>query len=338
MMGAVWSTILSPLITLTGIGAGIGALLAFLAGRFRRETDPVIDNINAILPQTQCGQCGYPGCKPYAEAIAAGEAINKCPPGGDTTIAELANLLNLDVIALDTSHGFEEVRKVAFIREEECIGCAKCIPACPVDAIVGANKYMHTVISQECTGCDLCVEPCPVDCIDMIPATMTYPPADLSQLAEADPCINCGLCIDECPVQLLPHELYRACRREDLDTAIQLKLAHCIECSKCDRACPAHLPLTETYQAAKQQQLFLHDERTRADLARYRFENHQQRLATNQAEEEERRLRRAELATQDRKVSSDNIKAALARVKARRSNRSDSLKSGQPDSINDRAG
>jgi electron transport complex protein RnfB len=320
-MGTAWFAILPPLFTLAGIGVGTGALLSWLAGRLRPDTDPVIDRINMILPQTQCGQCGYPGCKPYAEAVAAGEAINKCPPGGEDTIIALAGLLNLEPLLLDPSHGLEETRKVAFIREDECIGCAKCIPACPVDAILGANKYMHTVISEECTGCDLCVEPCPVDCIDMIPASQAYPPADLSFLADAKSCINCGLCIDECPVQLLPHELYRACRREDLDTAVQLNLSDCIECSKCDRACPENLPLTESYQAAKQQILYLGDEKRRADAAKARFEEHQQRQAKRDAEEEQRRLRRAELASQNKKASSDNIKAALERVKAKRLNK-----------------
>jgi len=128
----------------------------------------LISRIDALLPQTQCGKCGHPGCKPYAEGIASGEAINKCPPGGDETIAALARLLDVNVIALDTERG-SAPPQVAFIREAECIGCTKCIQACPVDAIVGAAKLMHTVIVDECTGCDLCVAPCPVDCIDMLP-------------------------------------------------------------------------------------------------------------------------------------------------------------------------
>jgi electron transport complex protein RnfB len=129
----------------------------------------LVDTINALLPQTQCERCGHPGCKPYAQAIAAGEAINKCPPGGTVTIRALANLLNTEVLPLDPVHGQEGPRKIAVIREAECIGCTKCIQACPVDAIFGSAKQMHTVIASECTGCDLCVEPCPVDCIDMVP-------------------------------------------------------------------------------------------------------------------------------------------------------------------------
>lgn len=128
----------------------------------------LIQRIDALLPQTQCGKCGHPGCKPYAEGIADGEPINKCPPGGDETIAALAELLKIPVLELDISRGAAPPQ-VAYIREAECIGCTKCIQACPVDAIVGAAKLMHTVIIDECTGCDLCVAPCPVDCIEMHP-------------------------------------------------------------------------------------------------------------------------------------------------------------------------
>ncbi len=134
----------------------------------------LIQRIDALLPQTQCGKCGHPGCKPYAEGIARGEAINKCPPGGQETIAGLALLLRVPVLDLDTRRG-EAPAQVAYIREAECIGCTKCIQACPVDAIVGAAKLMHTVIIDECTGCDLCVAPCPVDCIEMHPATRVLP-------------------------------------------------------------------------------------------------------------------------------------------------------------------
>ena len=165
--------LLSALFALVSLGVVFGALLGFAAVRFRAEGNPIADQINAILPQTQCGQCGYPGCRPYAEAIAAGEAINKCPPGGQAGVQALADLLDVEVVRLDEEHGEESAKKVAFIREAECIGCTKCVQACPVDAILGAAKQMHTVISSECTGCDLCVEPCPVDCIDMVAQEVT---------------------------------------------------------------------------------------------------------------------------------------------------------------------
>lgn len=128
----------------------------------------LLQRIDALLPQTQCGKCGHPGCKPYAQGIIDGEPINKCPPGGEETIAALAELLKIPVLELDISRGAAPPQ-VAFIREAECIGCTKCIQACPVDAIVGAAKLMHTVLIDECTGCDLCVAPCPVDCIEMHP-------------------------------------------------------------------------------------------------------------------------------------------------------------------------
>jgi electron transport complex protein RnfB len=142
----------------------------------------LIQRIDALLPQTQCGKCGHPGCKPYAEGIAQGEAINKCPPGGTTTIIALADLLHVQPLPLDAPNG-PVPPQIAFIREAECIGCTKCIQACPVDAIVGAAKQMHTVISDECTGCELCVAPCPVDCIDILPLAE---PAASAQRQSAD--------------------------------------------------------------------------------------------------------------------------------------------------------
>ena len=167
------SSVAIAIIVLAILALIFGVILGFAAVRFKVDGDPIVDQIDALLPQTQCGQCGHPGCRPYAEGIAAGEAINKCPPGGQTTIDQLAELLNVESVPLDAEHGVEDVRKVAYIREDECIGCTKCIQACPVDAILGAAKQMHTVIVDECTGCDLCVEPCPVDCIDMLPVATT---------------------------------------------------------------------------------------------------------------------------------------------------------------------
>lgn len=164
----------AALAAMVGLAILFGAILGFAAIKFKVEGNPIVDQIDSLLPQTQCGQCGYPGCRPYAEAIANGDAINKCPPGGQTTINALADLLDVPAPELDVEHGEEsDVKKVAYIREPECIGCTKCIQACPVDAILGAAKQMHTVIVSECTGCDLCVEPCPVDCIDMVPVAET---------------------------------------------------------------------------------------------------------------------------------------------------------------------
>ena len=166
--------LLAALLALLALGLVFGGLLGFASVRFKVEGNPLVDQICDLLPQTQCGQCGHPGCRPYAEAINNGEPINKCPPGGEATIASLADLLDVEPLPLDAEHGEEKARAIAYIREAECIGCTKCIQACPVDAILGAAKQMHTVIADECTGCDLCVEPCPVDCIDMlvIPTTL----------------------------------------------------------------------------------------------------------------------------------------------------------------------
>jgi electron transport complex protein RnfB len=135
-----------------------------------RARQHLTEQIDALLPQTQCTKCGYPGCRPYAEAIAHDEAdINRCPPGGEAGIRTLAALLDVPFKPLDPAAGVEEPRAAAHVREELCIGCMLCIDACPVDAIVGAAKLMHTVLIDACTGCELCVPPCPMDCIDMVP-------------------------------------------------------------------------------------------------------------------------------------------------------------------------
>ena len=130
------------------------------------DADTLAARIEALLPQTQCTQCGYAGCKPYSQAIAWGEAgIDQCPPGGEAGVRALAELLRREPKPVNPAHGAEKPPQVAFVREAECIGCTKCIQACPVDAIVGASKLMHTVVAELCTGCELCVPVCPVDCI-----------------------------------------------------------------------------------------------------------------------------------------------------------------------------
>jgi len=156
------------------IGVLFVLLLALISGllvsRFPEITAQQIktEEILSALPQTQCGQCNYPGCRPYAEAIIQGEAdFNQCPPGGTATIKILADILGRQVKALNQVHGREKESHLALIDETLCIGCVKCIKACPVDAILGAAKQMHTVLAEECTGCELCVAPCPMDCISM---------------------------------------------------------------------------------------------------------------------------------------------------------------------------
>jgi electron transport complex protein RnfB len=193
IVGVLFET---PLAAAFAVLAALAALVALVSGRDSSAgTDTDVEThadqhaelelaarIDDLLPQTQCGQCGHPGCRPYARAIAAGEAFNKCPPGGIATITAIADLLGSAPLPLDPEHGREGPKLVAYIREAECIGCAKCLADCPVDAIIGATRQMHTVIAAECTGCDLCVEPCPVDCIEMIPA-----PANRSELTVRRP-------------------------------------------------------------------------------------------------------------------------------------------------------
>ncbi len=162
---------LSSILTIVGLALFFGLLLGYAAIRFKVKGNPIVDKLDQALPQTQCGQCTFPGCRPYAEAIAKGEAeINQCPPGGEATIQALADIMGVDPIPLNEEHGeHSDVPEVAFIVEKDCIGCTLCIQACPVDAILGAAKQMHTVIADECTGCELCLPPCPVDCIIMVP-------------------------------------------------------------------------------------------------------------------------------------------------------------------------
>lgn len=170
-MTAIWIAIA----VLSALGLIFGGLLGYASRRFGVEEDPIVEQIDAVLPQSQCGQCGYPGCRPYADAVGNnGEAINKCAPGGEQTMLRLAELLNVEPQPLDGgAEILTPVRTVAWIDEENCIGCTKCIQACPVDAIVGATRAMHTVLSDVCTGCDLCVAPCPTDCIEMRPVATT---------------------------------------------------------------------------------------------------------------------------------------------------------------------
>src|SRR6185436_9766818 len=149
--------------------------------RMNPRVPPLAERIDALLPQTQCTKCGYDGCKPYAEAIARGEAdIDQCPPGGDPGVSRLAQLLGRASKPLNPVHGAYRPPQVAVVDEAACIGCTKCIQACPVDAIVGASRLMHTVVASWCTGCELCIPPCPVDCIALVPVE-SLPGADLSR-------------------------------------------------------------------------------------------------------------------------------------------------------------
>jgi len=162
----MWTTALTAVLTITVIALVAGLVLSYASSRLPADPDSLVEKVNKLLPQTQCAQCGYPGCRPYALAIVEDDAaINLCPPGGQETIQRLADLLVREPLALaDTAH---VSNALALINEPFCIGCTYCRDVCPVDAIVGAHQFMHTIIASECTGCELCVPRCPVDCISM---------------------------------------------------------------------------------------------------------------------------------------------------------------------------
>lgn len=170
-MSAIWIAIAS----ISVLGLVFGIILGYASRRFAVEDDPVVEKIDELLPQSQCAQCGYPGCRPYAEAVGVqGEKINRCAPGGEAVMLKIAALLNVDPQPVDGDEQAQEpVRALAVIDEANCIGCTKCIQACPVDAIVGATRAMHTVVADLCTGCNLCVAPCPTQCIELRPVETT---------------------------------------------------------------------------------------------------------------------------------------------------------------------
>ena len=202
---------------------------------------PLAAALDDLLPQTQCGQCGYKGCLPYAEAMAAGAAdINRCPPGGDAVIADLAQRLQRTPMPLNTTCGITKPPAVALIDEAWCIGCTLCIQACPVDAIVGAAKVMHTVIADDCTGCELCITPCPVDCIEMV--AITRPSAREAQRT-------------------------RAAQARSLYVAREKRLARAQTGKKSTPAAP-QTPLTKHEQANAEAHNNVQDDRKQAAVAR----------------------------------------------------------------------
>jgi electron transport complex protein RnfB len=180
------SSVIAAIAVLAGLALLLGGAIVLCAQRLRGTDDAAVEQLNALLPQTQCAQCGYPGCRPYAQAMLAGEAqINQCPPGGEATMRQLARLLGREPHPVGAEFGPAPPPQVALIDEARCIGCTLCIKACPVDAIVGAQQFMHTVIERECTGCELCLLACPVDCIELLPTRRV--PAPAARLSAAGP-------------------------------------------------------------------------------------------------------------------------------------------------------
>ena len=280
---------LTALLLLSAFAACCGAGLAYASSRADLADGEQIlaAKLDDILPQLQCAKCGYPGCRPYADAVARGEAeVNLCPPGGPETALRLAETMNIPLAAPPQP----ESAMVAFIRESECVGCALCLPACPVDAIVGAEGSAHVILESECVGCELCLPPCPVDCIEMRPPRppdvgggasagrkRKKPPSRISfsLSGKSSPCIRCGLCVPACPVDLSPlrlHQLAQDNRDDDLRDAEVLR---CVECAKCDDTCPSEIPLAEQFAEAKTRIKLQSRAQTRAADLREKHFRHQ---------------------------------------------------------------
>ncbi len=242
--------LLAQAVIIGGLCAGLGWLLSLAHKRWSPGQVALIEAIESKLPQTQCGQCQYPGCRAYAAALAEGEAIDLCPPGGESTLIALSNLLNRAAERLNASETLIDFShtpaQVAQIREPECVGCTVCIGVCPVDAIIGAQGFMHGVLHDQCTGCELCVPACPVDCIDLL----ERPEGSFRRKAlRAEPsleplgCIRCGRCDQVCPREIPVRDLWWSIR-QGLDTEpVGPGAEACIACGLCDASCPSGISL-----------------------------------------------------------------------------------------------
>lgn len=260
------------IITLVSFVAALTLLLLWARSRFREEPDTVVDALDALLPQTQCAQCGYPGCRPYAQALAEGAPLDLCLPGGEESQHALASLLGREPGRI-LPH---QELAVAVIDESSCVGCFLCVEACPVDAIVGAHRFMHTVLEARCTGCELCLPPCPVDCIELVPITTVKPePMPVNTIE----CIRCNRCEGVCPEHLAPQHLWWLCRDGELKGAQNIGLGDCIECGLCNPVCPSEIDLVGSFRVARQQLAVLAQADQHAIKARQQVDERQQRLA-----------------------------------------------------------
>jgi len=280
------SAVTIDIIALTALVTLVAGALFWASRRYQPAAESVIDRVDALLPQTQCAQCGYPGCRPYAKAVVAGEAIDLCPPGGADTQTSLARLLGREPGALLDNVSPAKARIV----ESRCVGCFLCVEACPVDAIVGAPRFMHTVLEDRCTGCELCLPPCPVDCIEMIeePTAEPIPVLDLPADEHAA-CIRCGECDPVCPESLPVQQLWWLGRQEDLSQAEAIGLDRCIECGLCNQPCPSGIDLAGTFHLARQKLKAGRKAHAAALLARQHVDERQQRLAEHARIASERR-------------------------------------------------
>lgn len=273
---------------LTGLTTVVAMWLSWAHRRYPPDRGTLVDAIDGLLPQTQCAQCGYPGCRPYAEAVADGAPENLCPPGGPVTQEALARLLGRKGAPPPDKLPSQK----AVIDESRCIGCFQCVDACPVDAIIGAPDYTHTVLESACTGCGLCLAPCPVDCIELIGEEVPGPATRARRRWPAQPtraCIRCGRCEPACPVDLNPQELLWFIAS---DAAEARGLHRCIECGLCNAACPSNIDLVQQFTVARRAQADREAARGRATAARERFDSRQRRLRAAASARHDRRHKR----------------------------------------------
>lgn len=278
-----------PVVVLPILMLAVALLLRSAQQRLKTDETVLVDAVDALLPQTQCAQCGYPGCRPYAEAVVAGAPLDLCPPGGAPTQAALEKVLGRS--AGDRLPTPGPVRAV--IDEAQCIGCFLCIEACPVDAIVGAPQYLHTVLEDRCTGCELCLDPCPVDCISLVPASeYAETPSEPASLIVDEPCIRCGRCQPVCPEALHPDVLWWTSRARQPAAAVDQGLKDCIECGLCNQVCPSGIDLVGVFRDARTRLQIEADLQHEAERSRALYEERQQRLEREAALASDRRAAR----------------------------------------------